>query len=127
MGQNATRISPPAVSVAREVIEPNFQKRPPHMMGMLAQEASILSLLLWILEDSKKVLLREAILYHVHKLESKRCHFFFSNWYNHARTGRTIACHNITLWAYLSQPLIKDIHKRLSLMKKTQYHMLQVM
>ena len=48
LGQNTTRISVPVVSVAREVIEPSSS------IAIENREASILSLLLWMLEDSKK-------------------------------------------------------------------------
>ena len=33
--------------------------------------------------------------------------------------------YGITLWAYLSEPLVKDSHKRLSLTEKPQYHVLK--
>ena len=33
--------------------------------------------------------------------------------------------YGITLWAYLSEPLIKDSHKCLSLTEKPQYHVLK--
>ena len=42
-------------------------------------------------------------------------------------TAYTIHCmhYGITLWAYLSEPLIKDGHKRLSSMEKLQYNVLK--
>ena len=66
LGQNATRISPPVVSVAREAIEPSCHNdryaRHPSALPICAliscssiaienREASMLSLILWMLED----------------------------------------------------------------------------
>ena len=52
------------------------------------------------------------------------------HWAYLSQTHRPILLHcmhyGITLWAYLSEPLVKDSHKRLSSTEKPQYHVLQV-
>ena len=73
---------------------------------------------------------------HSHKLTSSRALWYYTVGVL-SQVHRPIICTplhalhcmycGITLWAYLCEPLVKDSHKRLSLMEKPQYHMLQVM
>ena len=50
----------------------------------------------------------------------------FSSMRRNGHSHKLHVHYGIALWAYLSEPLIKDSHKHLSSTEKPQYHVLQV-